>query len=116
MKKQNRSNPSRRDLLKTAAASAAVTMAAPAIVRGQNLNDKIRVVVVGMGGRANAHAESLVDLEKESTAGIEFAGVCDCDEAKRKSAEAVWGAREAVMRSRPTTTCAAYWMTDRSML
>jgi hypothetical protein len=28
----------------------------------------------------------LVELEKESTAGVQFAGVCDCDEAKRKSA------------------------------
>ena len=72
MKKQTESTQTRRHVLKTAAVSAVATMAAPAIVRGQNLNDKIRVVVVGMGGRANAHAESLVDLEKESTAGVEF--------------------------------------------
>ncbi len=93
MKKQTESTQSRRDLLKTAAVSATAVMAAPAIVRGQNLNDKIRVVIVGMGGRANAHAESLVELEKESTAGVEFVGVCDCDEAKRKSAKTVWQQR-----------------------
>ncbi len=83
----------RRELLKTTAITAAATFAAPAFVRGQNLNDKIRVAIVGMGGRASAHAESLVELEKESTAGVELAGVCDCDEAKRKSAEKVWGER-----------------------
>ena len=86
-------NKNRRDLLKTGAITAAAAFAAPAFVRGQNLNNKIRVAVVGMGGRANAHAQSLVDLEKESTAGVEFAGVCDCDEAKRKSAQKVWGER-----------------------
>ena len=82
----------RRQVLKTTALTAAATFAAPALVRGRNLNDKIRVVVVGMGGRANAHANSLVELERES-AGVEFVGVCDCDEAKRKSAEKVWSQR-----------------------
>lgn len=84
---------SRRQSIKAAAAGAATFMAAPAIVRGQNLNDKIRVAIVGMGGRAKAHAESLVELEKESTAGVTLAGICDCDEAKRKSAETVWSER-----------------------
>ncbi|MCP4886465.1 MAG: Gfo/Idh/MocA family oxidoreductase [Planctomycetaceae bacterium] len=85
--------PTRRDVLKSTAVTTAATFAAPAIVRGQNLNDKIRVAIVGMGGRSNAHAESLVELEQESTAGIELAGVCDCNEAKLKSAEKVWGDR-----------------------
>ncbi|MEM1068454.1 MAG: Gfo/Idh/MocA family oxidoreductase, partial [Planctomycetota bacterium] len=84
---------SRRDLLKTTSLAAAATLAAPAVVRGQNLNSKLRVAIVGMGGRANAHAESLVDLEKESTANVELAGVCDCNEAKRQSAEKVWSER-----------------------
>ncbi|MEM8668951.1 MAG: Gfo/Idh/MocA family oxidoreductase [Planctomycetota bacterium] len=84
---------SRRDLLKTTSLAAAATLAAPAVVRGQNLNSKLRVAIVGMGGRANAHAESLVDLEKESTADVELAGVCDCNEAKRQSAEKVWSER-----------------------
>ena len=84
---------SRRKFLQTSAVGAASTFAAPAFLRGQNLNEKVRVAIVGMGGRANAHAESLVDLEKESIAGVELAGVCDCDEAKRRSAEEVWGER-----------------------
>ncbi|MFP6674373.1 MAG: Gfo/Idh/MocA family oxidoreductase [Pirellulaceae bacterium] len=87
------SNKTRRDILKTAAITTATTLVAPAFVRGQNLNSKIRVAVVGMGGRSNAHGASLVELEKESTAGVEFAGVCDCDEAKRKAAEKFWGDR-----------------------
>ncbi|HIF31892.1 MAG TPA: Gfo/Idh/MocA family oxidoreductase [Planctomycetes bacterium] len=87
------SNKTRRDVLKTAAITTATTLVAPAFVRGQNLNSKIRVAVVGMGGRSNAHGASLVELEKESTAGVEFAGVCDCDEAKRKAAEKFWGDR-----------------------
>lgn len=84
---------SRRKFLQASAVGAASTFAAPAFVRGQNLNEKVRVAIVGMGGRANAHAESLVDLEKESIAGVELAGVCDCDEAKRMSAQKVWGER-----------------------
>jgi predicted dehydrogenase len=84
---------SRRKFLQASAVGAASTFAAPAILRGQNLNEKVRVAIVGMGGRANAHAESLVDLEKESIASVELAGVCDCDEAKRMSAQKVWGER-----------------------
>jgi predicted dehydrogenase len=83
----------RRQALKTTAFTAAATLAAPAFVRGQNLNNKIRVAVVGMGGRAKSHAQSLVELEKEPDVGVEFAGVCDCDQAKLKSAEKVWSER-----------------------
>jgi len=80
----------RRELLKTTAATAAATFAAPALVRGQNLNNKLRIAIVGMGGRSRAHAESLIELEKDPTANIEFVGVCDCDEAKRMSAQKAW--------------------------
>lgn len=83
----------RRELLKTTAITAAAIFAAPTIVRGQNLNNKLRIAIVGMGGRSRAHAESLVELEKDSTANIEFVGVCDCDEAKRMSAQKVWSER-----------------------
>ncbi len=83
----------RRELLKTTAVAAAATFAAPAFARGQNLNNKLRIAIVGMGGRARAHAESLVELEKDSTANIEFVGICDCDETKRMSAQKVWSER-----------------------
>ena len=80
----------RREALKTTAITAAATFAAPAILRGQNLNNKLRVAIVGMGGRSRSHAECLVELEKDPAAGIEFVGVCDCDEAKRMSAQKKW--------------------------
>ena len=83
----------RRDAIRRGTLTAVASIAAPAFVRGQNLNNRIRVAVVGMGGRANAHAESLVELEKDSSAGIEFAGICDCDKAKRLTAEKFWGER-----------------------
>ena len=54
----------RREVLKTAAITAAATFAAPALLRGQNLNNKIRVAIVGMGGRSREHAESLIELEQ----------------------------------------------------
>ncbi len=85
--------PSRRSALATAAAGTAATLFAPAIVRGRNLNDRIRVVTVGLGGRSNAHGGSLVTMEKDSTANVEFAGVCDCSETVLRSAQLAWSER-----------------------
>lgn len=65
-------------------------LAAPAIVRGQNLNSRIHVAIIGMGGRARAHAESLVELEKDASANVELTGICDCDEGKRRLAAEIW--------------------------
>ncbi|MFN7334130.1 MAG: hypothetical protein ACK5TC_03625, partial [bacterium] len=53
---------SRRDAL-TAGTVAATAIAFPAIVRARNLNSKLRIAVVGMGGRANSHTSSLAELE-----------------------------------------------------
>jgi predicted dehydrogenase len=74
----------RREAAKLGAATAAtaLTAAAPSIVRGQNLNGKLRVAVVGMGGRSNAHVNSLIELERDTSLNIELAGVCDCEESK----------------------------------
>lgn len=83
----------RRDVLKTTAITAAATIAAPAILRAQNLNNKLRVAIVGMGGRSRSHAECLVELEKDPIVGVEFVGVCDCDEIKRMSAQQTWSER-----------------------
>jgi predicted dehydrogenase len=83
----------RRTFLKTSAVTAASTFAAPALLRGQNLNDRVRVAVVGMGGRSNAHAESLIELEGEGSEGVDFVGVCDCDQAKLNKAVAAWSDR-----------------------
>jgi predicted dehydrogenase len=83
----------RRLFLKTSAVAAASTFAAPALLRGQNLNDRIRVALVGMGGRSNAHAESLIELEQEGSQGVDFVGVCDCDNEKLGKAVAAWSDR-----------------------
>ena len=83
----------RRSFLKTSAATAASTFAAPAFLRAQNVNDRVRVAVVGMGGRSNAHAESLIELEGEGSQGVDFVGVCDCDKAKLDKAVTAWSDR-----------------------
>lgn len=76
---------SRREALITSAAAATV-LACPAIVRGRNLNSKLRIGVVGMGGRANSHVNSLTELEQSNTLNIELAAVCDCDKRKLENA------------------------------
>ena len=42
---------SRRRFAKTLAASATGWLAAPALLRGQNLNSRLNVAVIGVGGR-----------------------------------------------------------------
>ena len=83
----------RRRFLKTTAITTAATFAAPAVLRGQDLNSRLRIAVVGMGGRANAHAQSLIELEKDASLNIEFAGVCDCNANKLDVAVKTWGER-----------------------
>ncbi len=85
--------PNRRSFLASTTAIAASSLAAPAIVRGQNLNSRLRVAVIGMGGRANAHAASLTQLESEEASNVELAGVCDCDLAKLEPAAQAWSNR-----------------------
>ena len=86
-------SPARRSFLKNSTAVAAATFAAPAVLRARNLNDRLRIATVGMGGRANAHAASLVALDQDTTAGVEFAGVCDCNDAKLQAALHAWSPR-----------------------
>ncbi|TWU31770.1 Gfo/Idh/MocA family protein [Novipirellula artificiosorum] len=83
-------NNDRRCFLKTSALTTAASFTAPAFLRGQDLNSRIRIAVVGMGGRANAHARSLIELEQEGKANIEFAGICDCDRSKLDAASRAW--------------------------
>jgi predicted dehydrogenase len=83
------STPTRRTFLKSSVAAASA-FAAPAILRGQNLNDRPRIAVVGMGGRAQSHVESLIELEAEGSAGCDVAGVCDCDKTALDKAVKVW--------------------------
>ena len=43
----------------TAAAGGAALFAAPAILRGQNLNEKLDIAVIGSGGRGGANLQSV---------------------------------------------------------
>ncbi len=56
---KNQSDFSRRLFLKTSLFTAASTFAAPAIVRGQNLNDKLNIAGIGVGGRGRANLGSV---------------------------------------------------------
>ena len=51
----------RRDFLKTTAIASASVFAAPAILRGSNLNEKLNVACIGVGGRGGAHLPGLKD-------------------------------------------------------
>jgi len=49
----------RRRFLQTTAAGAAATFAAPAIVHGRNLNEKLNIAVIGAGGRGGSNLKSV---------------------------------------------------------
>ncbi len=78
----------RRDFLKTstAAVAGATVLAAPAIARAATgANDRIRIAIVGLGGRGlNSHGTALLELAKEQN--IEIAALCDCDENRLNAA------------------------------
>lgn len=50
---------SRRTFLRTSAAAGIATLGAPAIVRGQNLNSKLNIAIIGAGGRGGANLEGV---------------------------------------------------------
>lgn len=64
--------PTRRRFLQTAAAAGAV-FAAPAILRGQNRNEKLNIAIIGSGGRGGANLQSV--------AGENIVALCDVNEA-----------------------------------
>ena len=72
----------RRDFLKSSAlAAGASLLAAPAIARSaQSANGRMRIGLVGMGGRMHSHVAALNELAKECN--VEIAAICDCDQAK----------------------------------
>ena len=71
----------RRDFLKRSAAAAGATMvAAPAVAqRRAGANERIRVGLLGLGGRMRAHVSSLAQMADEN---VEIAAICDCDRTK----------------------------------
>ena len=55
--------PSRRQFARTLAGAAVGTFAAPAILRGRNLNEKLNIAVIGVGGRGGSN---LHDVSSEN--------------------------------------------------
>jgi predicted dehydrogenase len=69
------SNITRRNFIKQSSlALGAATLAAPSFVHGQNLNSKIRVACVGVGGKGSSDTDSAYGM------GGEIVGLCDVDE------------------------------------
>lgn len=71
---------SRRTFHKAALASAASLFAAPAILRGRNLNEKLNIAMIGVGGRGGANlggvsSENIVALCDVNQAAIDAAAV-----------------------------------------
>ncbi|HEX8201800.1 MAG TPA: Gfo/Idh/MocA family oxidoreductase, partial [Isosphaeraceae bacterium] len=55
--------PSRRQFGRALAGSAVGALAAPAILRGRNLNEKLRIAMLGVGGRGAANLQSVASEE-----------------------------------------------------
>ena len=76
----------RRSFLRSSTALAgAAAMAVPAIARGAaSANDRLRVAVIGMGGRGRvSHCGALHELAGQN---VEIAALCDCDEKRLATA------------------------------
>ena len=71
---------SRRHFSKLLAASALGTLAAPAFLRGQNLNGKLNIAVIGAGGRGGSNMGDVGRTEN-------IVAVCDVSEAALDSAQ-----------------------------
>ena len=71
----------RRSFLKTSATVAsAAAIGAPALAKSRlNANDRIRVGLLGLGGRMRSHVAALAQMSGDN---VEIAAVCDCDEKK----------------------------------
>jgi predicted dehydrogenase len=78
---------SRRSFLKQSAAlGAAATVAMPAIARSQSsANGRIRVGLLGLGGRMRPHVLALDELAEAEN--VEIVAICDCDQRMLDSAE-----------------------------
>jgi predicted dehydrogenase len=72
----------RREFLKSSAVAAGASLvAAPAIAQSvKSANDRLRIGLVGLGGRMHFHIASLAQMAQEGN--VEIAAICDCDQAK----------------------------------
>src|SRR5881394_3031978 len=71
---------SRRRFSKLLASSALGTLAAPAFLRGQNLNNKLNVAVIGVGGRGGGN---LAEIGKSEN----IVAVCDVADSSLDAAQ-----------------------------
>lgn len=83
----------RRDFLAgSAAAVGSAAFAAPAIASSRaSANDRIRVGLLGLGGRMRSHVRALVELADEN---VEIVAVCDCDRKKREAPAKIYAELE----------------------
>ncbi len=84
------SKTNRRTFVKASAvaASAAATFSFPTLLLGQRgANERIRVGLVGLGGRMHSHVGSLAAMAQSDN--VEIAAICDCDQSKLDSAAQV---------------------------
>ena len=72
----------RRSFLKSSATAAGIAaFAAPAVAMNiRGANERIRVGLVGLGGRMRSHIGSLTVLKPSEN--VEIAAICDCDQSK----------------------------------
>jgi predicted dehydrogenase len=88
------SDYSRRTFIKTSAAATAAAMAANGVLRADSApskgpNERLRIGFIGVGGRAQQHLDSAINLQNE-TGKIEIAAVCDVfNRYRRESAQKV---------------------------
>ena len=79
----------RRQFTKMAAGTAAGVLAAPALLRGRNLNDKLNIAIIGAGGRGGSNTRN---VSSEN-----IVALCDVNEKNLNKAAATYpNARKAV--------------------
>lgn len=70
----------RQFLRKSVTAAGAAAVSAPAIAQNRlSANDRVRVGLLGMGGRMRAHVRALAEMADQN---VEIVAVCDCDQNK----------------------------------
>ncbi len=78
------STTNRRQFLKGSAVAGAAMVAAPAIARSSmSANDRIRIGLLGLGGRMSFHVAALAEMADQN---VEIVAACDCDETKLNTA------------------------------
>ncbi len=75
----------RRQFLKGAAVTTGTSLAAAAAIAKtrKSANDRIRVGLLGMGGRMRSHVAALAKMAEDN---VEIVAICDCDQSKLDSA------------------------------